>query len=377
MAGRIFFIDSDETLVPMIEAPYEAEALLQKLLADHPDLLAGEQVNPDDPRRWLLLRREIGVPNEEGGGAHWALDHLFVDQDGIPTLIEVKRASNNQIRREVVGQMLDYAANGTLYWSMEKIRAVFDQQHQAIGVDPTVVLAEFLGEDAEPEDFWTQVKTNLQAGRVRLVFVADEIPRELLRIVEFLNEQMDPASVIALEVRQFLGGGKRTLVPRVLGQTVRAQESKQPTTAKKLWDEPSFLSELELRSRSDAEVARKVFTWAQERGLRIQWGKGAKEGSAGPKLDIDGAVCNTFVLYTGGGLAVQFVSIGLPPFSGKPQRDELRQRLNTAAQLQFDEQSMEGWPTVRISRLSQPQSLEAFLNVWDWYLKKVRSAPRS
>ena len=32
------------------------------------------------------------------------------DQDGIPTLVEVKRGSNAQVRREVVGQLLDYAA---------------------------------------------------------------------------------------------------------------------------------------------------------------------------------------------------------------------------------------------------------------------------
>ena len=29
-----------------------------------------------------------------------------------PTLVEVKRSSDTRIRREVVGQMLDYAANG-------------------------------------------------------------------------------------------------------------------------------------------------------------------------------------------------------------------------------------------------------------------------
>jgi hypothetical protein len=285
MTGRIFLLDSDQSLVPMLETPYEAEVLLQELLAEHPDLLAGEQVDPENPRRWLLLKREAGVPIEEGGTAHWALDHLFVDQDGIPTLIEVKRASNRQIRREVVGQMLDYAANGTLYWSVEKIRAVFEEQYRMISVDPVVVLADFLGTEEDPEGFWTKVKTNLQAGRMRLVFVADEIPRELVRIVEFLNEQMDPASVLALEVRQYLGGGRKTLVPRIMGQTVKGLDNKQPPARK--WDEQTFLSELESNSQADAELAKQIFGWAKSRGLRIQWGKG-QEGSAGPKLDMDG-----------------------------------------------------------------------------------------
>jgi hypothetical protein len=33
----------------MIEQPYEAEAVLQRLLADYPNLLAGDQ--DDEPRR--------------------------------------------------------------------------------------------------------------------------------------------------------------------------------------------------------------------------------------------------------------------------------------------------------------------------------------
>jgi len=32
---------------------------------------------------------------------------------------------------------------------------------------------------------------------IRMLFVADRIPAELRRIVEFLNEQMDPAEVLA------------------------------------------------------------------------------------------------------------------------------------------------------------------------------------
>jgi hypothetical protein len=38
-----------------------------------------------------------------------------------------------------------------------------------------------------------------------MVFVSDEIPRELWRVVEFLNGQMNPAEVPAIEVKQYLG----------------------------------------------------------------------------------------------------------------------------------------------------------------------------
>jgi hypothetical protein len=43
----------------------------------------------------------------------------------VPTLVEVKRRADTRIRREVVGQMLDYAANGVVYWPLEQLRELF------------------------------------------------------------------------------------------------------------------------------------------------------------------------------------------------------------------------------------------------------------
>jgi hypothetical protein len=60
-----------------------------------------------------------------------SVDHLFVDQDAVPTLVEVKRSSDTRIRREVVGQMLDYAANAVVYWPLERLRATFEASEGA------------------------------------------------------------------------------------------------------------------------------------------------------------------------------------------------------------------------------------------------------
>ena len=122
------------------------------------------------------------------------LDHLFLDQDAVPTLVEVKRSENTQIRREVVGQMLDYAANGVAFWSVEDIRSRYEDTCRRQGVDPDQQLRECLGADDAADGYWQRVKTNLQAGRIRLIFVADKIPLGLRRIVEFLNGQMEGRS---------------------------------------------------------------------------------------------------------------------------------------------------------------------------------------
>jgi hypothetical protein len=199
MVGKIYLLQGNGTLQPMDEQPYANEDLLQTHLEDYPDLLAGEQINEAFPRRWLFISREVGVPECEGGPDRWSLDHLFLDQEAIPTLVEVKRSSDTRIRREVVGQMLDYAANSMIYWPASAIREKFESNCETRREDPNILIADLLGiETIDPdsiENFWNQVKTNLQAGKIRLIFVADTIPKELQRIVEFLNEQMDPAEV--------------------------------------------------------------------------------------------------------------------------------------------------------------------------------------
>src|SRR6185312_796656 len=58
----------------------------------------------------------------------WSLDHLFLDEEGVPMLVEVKRSTDTRIRREVVGQMLDYAANALSYWNVAAIKARFEAE---------------------------------------------------------------------------------------------------------------------------------------------------------------------------------------------------------------------------------------------------------
>jgi len=231
MGGGIYLIDDDDRLVEMTEKAYDSEDQLQELLEKYPNILAGDQIDRATPRRWLSINRESAIAPEEDGVDRWNLDHLFIDQDGIPTLVEVKRSRDAEMRQKMLGQMIDYAANALIYWPFESIVTQFEVNCREVGRDPEQVFEEFLGEDANEEGFWSQVKTNLQAGKFRLVFVADEIPGELRRVVEFLNEQMDPTEVLGLEIKQYLSeDGQRTLVPRLIGQTAGAQQKKCSTT---------------------------------------------------------------------------------------------------------------------------------------------------
>lgn len=94
------------------QSAYDSESVLQHLLAEHPSLL-GITCGSDD--RLLLVKREQQVPDGNGGNGRWSLDHLLIDRNAVPTMVEVKRSSDTRSRREVVAQSLDYAANGVAH----------------------------------------------------------------------------------------------------------------------------------------------------------------------------------------------------------------------------------------------------------------------
>ena len=171
MAERIYLRNGAGGLEPLEEEPFLTEDALQTLLAEYPELLDGEQMRPGDPRRWILVTREQGIADAAGASPRWSLDHLVIDQDATPTLVEVKRGVNAEVRRTVVGQMLDYAAHAPRVWTADELRRTFEE-----GPDADERLANLLGDEAsDADEFWDGVAKNLTAGRLRLLFVADAI----------------------------------------------------------------------------------------------------------------------------------------------------------------------------------------------------------
>ncbi len=253
MADKMYVVGADGELKAMQEHPYDNEAALQTLIEKYPNLLAGEQMDERNPRRWLLIKREMGVASDEGAGNRWSLDHLFVDQDGILTLVEVKRGADTRARRNVVGQLLDYAANAVVYWPIEQIRQRFVDTCNEQKIDADGELLTFLdgesdeGGDASDlddeqrvESFWQLVRNQMKIGRIRLVFLADQIPSELLRIVEFLDEHMADIDVFAIEIKQFKGEGIVTLVPTLVGRSAKVDQKKQRALATPKEMRPGF-----------------------------------------------------------------------------------------------------------------------------------------
>ena len=377
MNKQIFLISESNQLVPLNSSEYDSEELLQALLADHPDLLAGDQINPNQPRRWLLISREMGVPDQEAGSGRWSLDHLFLDQDAIPTLIEVKRSSDTRIRREVVGQMLDYAANGVAYWPVEELKKRFEQTHAAEGTDPLDHLTSFIGSEMEADTFWKNVKRNLQAGRIRLLFVADVIPQELKTIIEFLNEQMDPAEVLGVEVQQYGEDNDefRAIVPRVVGQTTQASIRKGGATKTKRWDKESFFSAfLTSTSPETTTIARQIFDFMVDENCRLAFGKGKTTGSVYFMFDDVHGNNYSFAIWSDGRIEIPFGHLQKQPsFETLDRRLEIVNRINEIDNIHLDNNIDSKFPSFEIKYLTTPEASERFLKTASWVVETIKS----
>lgn len=258
MANNLYLMSGDNA-VSAQEYHYEYESELQKLIADNPHLIDIDQSTGEHPL--MLIQREFGTSEDTG----LSLDHLFVDRSGVPVIVEVKRAVDTRIRREVVAQVLDYASTASS-WDIETLRSLFRE---------TNATNEELLREIDTDEFWDAVGTNLRAENLRLVFAADRIPLRLRNIIEFLDRNMDTISVYGVEIRQFQTADSKLVTSNVLQSSSKQQKaSDQPQSI--VWGLQSMIE----RITSDhgiavANVAKSIIDYVRDtHGLIVRFSKG-------------------------------------------------------------------------------------------------------
>jgi hypothetical protein len=210
---------------------------LQSLLESNLNILPGDQISPGQNLRWLLVKREMPVVNPSTGENLWSIDFLLVDQNGVPTLVECKRRNDTRSRREIVGQMLEYAASGRYYWTASDFRS----QAQSTAGNESILSQKLkaLGTEMVAEEFFAVMERNLQRSKMRLIFLLDDSPLELRSIVEFLNAQTKDTEVLIVEARQYEHNGTRIVVPWVFGFTEEARVAKRESRAEATRSSPT------------------------------------------------------------------------------------------------------------------------------------------
>ena len=371
--GTIFLIERDGQLTALNETDYDSEMALQELLAKFPALLAGEQIDQVEPRRWILVKREMGVPGDESRSNRWSIDHLFLDQDATPTLVEVKRSTDTRLRREVIGQMLDYASNGVAYWGVDDMRSWYEQSCSEEGLDATDEVERF-SEVGDADEYWEMVKVNLQAGKMRLLFVADVIPRELKRVIEFLNEQMDPAEVLGVEIKQYQARETRTLVPKVIGATSSGEiKRKQARSTRSASSRERLLESLETKHGTRiASLAKRIIDSMSDRVDEVRY----SEGKTGATAHFHCSSINPplFNIRDTGTLGFPMRRLHKrAPFNDERKLAEFAKKLEAVPGFETKEKGIKGLPRIVLGSLGE-EDVDRVIEVLNWEVEQFRVA---
>jgi hypothetical protein len=205
------------------------------------------------------------------------------------------------------------------------------------------------------------------------LFVANYMPRELARIIEFLNQQMSPAQVLGIELRQFAKGDVRTIVPRVIGRTI-ASATRKSARATKKWDEESFMEELGLRAGPEAvDTVRAVLDAFAGKVTRFWYGEGAKSGSVVPTLDTSLGFNPLFAIYTYGRFEIYFQHLkSRQPFTDIAKRKHLKDELNRIDGIVISDDQLDKRPSFDVTVLAAHDALARFRDAYFWVIKELR-----
>jgi hypothetical protein len=221
--------DSRTSNLPRIRCKDE-DRELQQLLLLNPHLLPSRQIDPENPPRWLLVKREMPVPDPGSGSDRWSVDFLFVDHLAVPTLVECKRCDDTRSRREVIAQMLEYAANGQHYWGEGEL-ARYAAETAGGSENLFRWIQENNGSFSGIDDFFRAAEANLRESRIRLIFFLENSPPELRSLVDYLNRQLAATEVLLVEARLYQAPAGRVVVPWLFGYTEQARVAKRESRA--------------------------------------------------------------------------------------------------------------------------------------------------
>lgn len=382
MNDKIFILNQSGELSELRESKYNSEELLQTLLSDYTELLAGSQIDEINPRNWILVSREIGIPDKQDARNRWSLDHLFIDQDGIPTLVEVKRSTDTRIRREVIGQILDYAANAVSYWTIEQLINTFENNCKSNNLDPNEEINKLINEDYSITEYWELVSTNLKAGKIRMLIVADSIPFELKSIIEFLNTQMSPAEILGVEIKQFKNEKLKTLVPKVIGKSAKSDSLKKVRTVNSTsidYDEYWKVYE-EHSGRERMKIAKEIIESIKDRKDYYYFGGSGIEHGIGHSIlpstyaKFDGKKKKIYIvsLWTNGNVELQLQHLkGRGFFDLEKNQKLFIDKLNKIDGLEIGHDKVFKRPSFHIDVLKDNGNRNIFIEILNWAYDKA------
>ncbi len=168
--------------IPFTEKLFD-EGWIQELIRANPELLPVEDIEPVFAP---LISIGMEVPTEAG-----SIDNLYLSPQGYLTIVETKLWRNPEARREVVGQIIDYAKDLNR-WTFEKLDSqvrAYNEKYRgsSFGVIDTLRLVDQIDE-ADEKIVVDNISRNLRRGRFLLLIVGDGIRESVEEMADFLNQ---------------------------------------------------------------------------------------------------------------------------------------------------------------------------------------------
>lgn len=188
-----------------------SEAELRDLIFAYPALLPIAEIDRQFENPVAVCTE---LPTDSG-----AVDVFLVTPTGLPILVECKLWRNPQARREVIGQILDYAKD-LRNWTVSDVQRKVAQRLKR----PVTSVSDLLNEQypsIDEIDFNDALTQNLKKGRFLLLIVGDGIRQGMASIAEYVQDHAGLHFTLGLvEMPLFLcPNGDRLVMPRVLART--------------------------------------------------------------------------------------------------------------------------------------------------------------
>ncbi len=199
--------------VPLDKPPYN-EDWLQNLIHDNPGLIPASEIEACFDNL-VPIMREFTLPSGY-------LDNFYVTPEGYPVLVEVKLWKNQEARRKVVAQILEYAKDFAAL-SYEDINREIRKQlkNQKLGENPLhEIVSAYAASQPVEAIFVDRVTRNLREGRFLLLILGDGIREEMAALADYLMHHSLRYAFGMIEIKLFkIPDGSVLALPRVLAKT--------------------------------------------------------------------------------------------------------------------------------------------------------------
>lgn len=260
--------------ISLDKPPYD-EKWLQDLIHTNPKLIPSGEIEPCFDVIVPILR-EFSLPSGY-------LDNFYITPDGYPVLVEVKLWKNQESRRKVVVQILEYAkdfASLTCEKINEQIRNHTDFKGREFKENPLHEIAgEYTGKTIDEVIFGDNLSRNLREGRFLLLILGDGVRDEMASLATHLTHHHSlryTLGIVQIKLFELLNGAivafssifaktqiierHVTIITTKTGDTSISQQS-QPIVTEKIEKTSISLDEF---YRSMAEKNPKNLEWLKD-----------------------------------------------------------------------------------------------------------------